>query len=513
MRYARFFVPAACLALAGAMLAGCAPTVQPGPSSSGGSSSQTPDPAPAADSRLDDGVLRFLGAFENYGGGTLLQGDRVIYRATPAESISLLYDVDTGAQAGWLLATNDPDGTRRTDVYDTEGDLLWSGPGNYAASISRQLLALSPGTLYDGSGIGSDSGSGPKLIRLSDGAELPLPAGTVSCYMVYGGYTVVNVPGSAQETDGYTPTNAILLGPDGSQLQVFENCSVYEPGYEGSDGWLCVHPFGQSSIHLYRPADGAVIEGYRSFCGDGYVCCEAGDGGYYVRSVDDPTPLADYGSSCLLYQPGGLTLLGYDETSNAPLLVMPDGVTHPLQDFGSYVIEEDGMGFLLADGTLLLYGPDGSQTSFAVKAQPGSTLTLASLDSGYALLLGHDSDYNLVEMQIWNEDGLQAGSYAPSGMGYEYSSVYYLATGPDGPLYAALRQGIGGSWLYDVLDHTGQPVLKGLASVVSGSVASLPEGCFMARRGFEQGFMDAEGQWLYHESIFDAVGDEDPAAW
>ena len=49
--------------------------------------------------------------------------------------------------------------------------------------------------------------------------------------------------------------------------------------------------------------------------------------------------------------------------------------------------------------------------------------------------------------------------------------------------------------------------------MVSGSVASLPEGCFMARRGFEQGFMDAEGQWLYHESIFDAVGDEDPAAW
>ena len=143
MRYARFFVPAACLALAGAMLAGCAPTVQPGPSSSGGSSSQTPDPAPAADSRLDDGVLRFLGAFENYGGGTLLQGDRVIYRATPAESISLLYDVDTGAQAGWLLATNDPDGTRRTEVYDTEGDLLWSGLGNYAASISRQLQAVS----------------------------------------------------------------------------------------------------------------------------------------------------------------------------------------------------------------------------------------------------------------------------------------------------------------------------------------------------------------------------------
>ena len=41
-----------------------------------------------------------------------------------------------------------------------------------------------------------------------------------------------------------------------------------------------------------------------------------------------------------------------------------------------------------------------------------------------------------------------------------------------------------------------------------GSVNGLPEGVFAAVKGFDSGWMDLTGQWLYDESIFASSNDE-----
>ena len=50
---------------------------------------------------------------------------------------------------------------------------------------------------------------------------------------------------------------------------------------------------------------------------------------------------------------------------------------------------------------------------------------------------------------------------------------------------------------------------SGLADVVSPTVYELPDGIFPARRGFERGFMDYTGAWVYSESVFSSLSDDD----
>ena len=42
-------------------------------------------------------------------------------------------------------------------------------------------------------------------------------------------------------------------------------------------------------------------------------------------------------------------------------------------------------------------------------------------------------------------------------------------------------------------------------------VFPLQLGVIAARRGFERGYMDLDGSWLYSESIFASLADEDSA--
>ena len=97
--------------------------------------------------------------------------------------------------------------------------------------------------------------------------------------------------------------------------------------------------------------------------------------------------------------------------------------------------------------------------------------------------------------------------YDSAGSGYE--NMNYLTMGPDGPVYSASRRGVGGGWISDVVDSRGQVLLSGLADVSRGD--GLPDGVIAARRGFERGYMDLDGSWLYSESIFASLADEDSA--
>ena len=69
--------------------------------------------------------------------------------------------------------------------------------------------------------------------------------------------------------------------------------------------------------------------------------------------------------------------------------------------------------------------------------------------------------------------------------------------------------GPGRNWLYDLIDSTGNVVLAGLGSCNGYYAANpLPDGVFVARKGFEIGWMDLHGQWVYCQNIFYSSGDD-----
>lgn len=93
--------------------------------------------------------------------------------------------------------------------------------------------------------------------------------------------------------------------------------------------------------------------------------------------------------------------------------------------------------------------------------------------------------------------------------GYVYFAPLTIADG-----HAYFRYGYEGpnnTTLYDVLDESGHAVVKGLATCYSyyptGSNA-LPDGAFVARKGFCSGWMLPTGEWLYSRSIFSTATDE-----
>ena len=46
---------------------------------------------------------------------------------------------------------------------------------------------------------------------------------------------------------------------------------------------------------------------------------------------------------------------------------------------------------------------------------------------------------------------------------------------------------------------------------MGGSVAARK--VFSARRGYQRGYMDLAGEWLYSESVFTALGDDEGYGW
>ena len=437
----------ACLALAAGTLAGCAPAVPPASSSA---PAQTEE---GAASPLHDGRLRYLYNLNGSGGGTLLRGDELLYQASPSESITLLYTPGAADPAGWQLSRNDGSGQRITEVYSAAGDLLWSGAGEWRAALAGGMLALEPGGFSVDAGPGSETGC--RLIDTASGQEYALPAEATGCIPTESGQAVLtlNTDPSAGGLEGCSVV--VLDLADGSELQRVERAYAYRAyGAEGVSRCAALQRYDpeteQWSTDLYDPASRTMYSGFETFCGDDLICFQSEPGRYDVCALGETEPLAS----------------------------------------------------LLQDGSLLLYGPDGSETAIETSLTSQDRVSVMGAQGGYVLLSVSDADYTVTRSLIYNASGLV---YDSTGSGYE--RLNYLTMGPDGPVYEAARQGAGGAWLSDVLDSRGNVLLSGLADVSGDS--SLPGGVFAARRGFERGYMDLAGNWLYSESVFTSLSDED----
>ena len=347
----------ACLALAAGTLAGCAPAVPPASSSA---PAQTEEEAA---SPLRDGRLRYLYNLNGSGGGTLLCGDELLYQASPSESITLLYTPGAADPAGWQLSRNDGSGQRITEVYSAAGDLLWSGAGEWRTALAGSMLALEPGGFSVDAGPGSETGC--RLIDTASGQEYALPAEATGCIPTENGQAVLTL-NTDPAAGGLEGCSVVVLDlADGSELQRVERAYAYRAyGAEGVSRCAALQRYDpetqQWSTDLYDPASRTMYSGFETFCGDDLICFQSEPGRYDVCALGETEPLASYDGPCSYWREG--LALARDAEGGAHLY-RADRTEQPLFDFLTYSVDGGYAAFLLQDGSLLLYGPDGSETA------------------------------------------------------------------------------------------------------------------------------------------------------
>ena len=496
-------------ALAAGALGGCGAASGPAASGMAVQPDQTAQPAA---NPLDDGRLRYLYPAHSSGGGTLLRGAEVLYKAAPSERITLLYAPDEAAPAGWQLGKNEAEGGRVTEVYDAGGALLWRGEGEWQAALAGTMLALTPGGF--GVDYGPGGATGCRLIDTAAGREYALPAEASGCIPTAYGQAVLTLNSDPEAGALEGSSVAVLDLATGEEVYRVDAAYAYRAyGSERLSRCAAIQrcetdpATGEQNwfVDLYDPATRTVYSRFETFCGADLICYQPEPGRYEVCRLGETGALASYDGRCVYWR-ADAALIGRDDGYH---LVTPEGEQ---SSASTYAVNGEEAAFLLADGTLLLYGPGGrsavetglagsiSQTGFA----GDYWTTLNSVADGYALLYTSDAACPDGHCQIYSAAGLV---YDSAGSGYE--SLSYLTMGPDGPLYAASRQGVGGGWLADVVDSRGAPLLTGLAELSAGD--ELPEGVLAARRGFTRGYLDLAGNWLYSESAFASLADEDGA--
>ena len=485
----------ACLALAAGTMAGCAPSAPPADSAPARTEEGTANP-------LNDGRLRYLYDLNSSGGGTLLRGSELLYRASPSESITLLYAPGQAEPAGWQLGRNDANGQRVTEVYNEAGQLIWSGSGAWRAALAGETLALEPGSAAVD--VGPSGVTGCRLIDTAAGTEYALPAETSGCIPTGAGQAVLTL-NTDPAAGGLEGSSVVVLDlASGAELYRIDRAYAYRAyGLDGPSRCAGIQRYDPATetwyTDLYDPDTRTMYSRFETFCGENLICYQPEPGRYDVCALGETEPLASYDGPCSYWREG--LALARDAEGGAHLY-RADGTEQPLFDFLTYSVDGGYTAFLLQDGSLLLYGPDGSETAIETGLTSQDRVSVMGAQGGYVLLSVSDADYTVTRSLIYNASGLV---YDSTGSGYDRLNV--LTMGPDGPVYEAARQGAGGAWLSDVLDSRGNVLLSGLADVSGDS--SLPGGVFAARRGFERGYMDLAGNWLYSESVFTSLSDED----
>lgn len=121
----------------------------------------------------------------------------------------------------------------------------------------------------------------------------------------------------------------------------------------------------------------------------------------------------------------------------------------------------------------------------------------------YDRIIVHDyySDNNASSAVLCDMSGTRLNEKA-------YQNMYALYLEDDAGMYTSSKlinasYTIGGTTLYDVLDADGNVLIERCKSV-----DALAEDRFWVEKGFSQGLMDREGNWLYEQSVFSSAVDE-----
>lgn len=519
------------LSAAAGLLASCSllPPASPLPDSKPAQAEEAPGPAAAP---LDDGKLRILYSNGSNGGNTVLCGNTVLYQAASSETVYLVPDTLTGTVRYYLRQWSAP-GTptgRATALCDRSGKEILTFDRAYDAVLTGSLLVLTaPEQMAYAPALHHAPGD-CRVLDLATGEELTVPENAYGCRIAGEtlAFNLCNAPAQALDEntwgDDLTRYYALQIQDrDGNRIRQEPLCAAVSLSYSYNEisspaDWLELDYYSEDEdmvidhISLYSTATGEELTGFQQYTGAGTVCLY--NSGRYqlvdLASTEQSAVLCEFDEPVRYYLPGA-AITEPEASGRYRFHDLLTGEEKELYDVGT------------DDATLAIYAVDGTVRVFDL--QTGVLLTDTTIDpvenqvrthispegNGWAWIEQDDNDsYDATAIHICGPDGIHK-TLDPAKLNETYNYYSPLLSTEDGIYFYGCYNGPGSSWLYDVLDSDGNVVVSGLrtcAGYYANSVNGLPEGVFAAVKGFESGWMDLTGQWLYAESIFASSNDE-----
>lgn len=519
------------LSAAAGLLASCSllPPASPLPDSKPAQAEEAPGPAAAP---LDDGKLRILYSNGSNGGNTVLCGNTVLYQAASSETVYLVPDTLTGTVRYYLRQWSAP-GTptgRATALCDRSGKEVLTFDRAYDAALTGTLLVLTTPEEFAYSPALHHAAGDCRVLDLATGEELTVPENAYGCRIAGEtlAFNLCNAPAQALDEntwgDDLTRYYALQIQDrDGNRIRQEPLCAAVSLSYSYNEisspaDWLELDYYSEDEdmvidhISLYSTATGEELTGFQQYTGAGTVSLY--NSGRYqlvdLASTEQSAVLCEFDEPVRYYLPGA-AITEPEASGRYRFHDLLTGEEKELYDVGT------------DDATLAIYALDGTVRVF--DRQTGVLLTDTTIDpvenqvrthiypegNGWAWVEQDDNDnYDAAAIHICGPDGIHK-TLDPAKLNETYNYYSPLLSTEDGIYFYGCYNGPGSSWLYDVLDSDGDVVVSGLrtcAGYYANSVNGLPEGVFAAVKGFESGWMDLTGQWLYAESIFASSNDE-----
>lgn len=519
------------LSAAAGLLASCSllPPASPLPDSKPAQAEEAPGPAAAS---LDDGKLRILYSNGSNGGNTVLCGNTVLYQAASSETVYLVPDTLTGTVRYYLRQWSAP-GTptgRATALCDRSGKEILTFDRAYDAVLTGSLLVLTAPEQMAYSPALHHAAGDCRVLDLATGEELTVPENAYGCRIAGEtlAFNLCNAPAQALDEntwgDDLTRYYALQIQDrDGNRIRQEPLCAAVSLSYSYNEisspaDWLELDYYSEDEdmvidhISLYSTATGEELTGFQQYTGAGTVSLY--NSGRYqlvdLASTEQSAVLCEFDEPVRYYLPGA-AITEPEASGRYRFHDLLTGEEKELYDVGT------------DDATLAIYAVDGTVRVFDL--QTGVLLTDTTIDpvdhqvrahiypegNGWAWVQQDDNDnYDAAAIHICGPDGIHK-TLDPAKLNETYNYYSPLLSTEDGIYFYGCYNGPGSSWLYDVLDSDGDVVVSGLrtcAGYYANSVNGLPEGVFAAVKGFESGWMDLTGQWLYAESIFASSNDE-----
>lgn len=519
------------LSAAAGLLASCSllPPASPLPDSKPAQAEEAPGPAAAS---LDDGKLRILYSNGSNGGNTVLCGNTVLYQAASSETVYLVPDTLTGTVRYYLRQWSDPSTPtgRAAALCDRSGKEILTFDRAYDAALTGTLLVLTTPEEFAYSPALHHAAGDCRVLDLATGEELTVPENAYGCRIAGEtlAFNLCNAPAQALDEntwgDDLTRYYALQIQDrDGNRIRQEPLCAAVSLSYSYNEisspaDWLELDYYSEDEdmvidhISLYSTATGEELTGFQQYTGAGTVSLY--NSGRYqlvdLASTEQSAVLCEFDEPVRYYLPGA-AITEPEASGRYRFHDLLTGEEKELYDVGT------------DDATLAIYALDGTVRVFDL--QTGVLLTDTTIDpvenqvrthiypegNGWAWVQQDDNDnYDATAIHICGPDGIHK-TLDPAKLNETYNYYSPLLSTEDGIYFYGCYNGPGSSWLYDVLDSDGNVVVSGLrtcAGYYANSVNGLPEGVFAAVKGFESGWMDLTGQWLYAESIFASSNDE-----
>ena len=515
------------LSLAAGLLVSC--SILPQPSTPASSSSSTQDEAKDYDAAsLNDGKLRILYNYNTTGGNTILCGDTVLRQSPITETSYLLTDTITGETNYYFCewSDNTTASGRRCGVFDRTGAEVLTLEGSYDATLSGGLLVLNKSTSFAYSLMYHHAKGDVRVLDLATGEEYPVPENAYKCLVVgsrlaFGIYTPGDAEPDEENDDLYQYSTVQIQEKDGTV--VYQNArsvpyavSTVLDDFTPTD-WLEIDTYAEDGTTIEQTAllnalTGEERSGFVFYLRSGVATFQSDSGQYQLVdliSTGQSEVLCEFDHSISAYAPGVAVLYrdGYGDYE------LHDLNTGEVLDVRDEAIGSNTLAIYAKDGTLRVYDLTTGALLTDTVVEPIENLQrtdLYNVDGGWVWLRQYDNDdYDVTTSTLCGPNGTNKTldlavlkeRYGDAYHGYLWPAV----TTQDAAYLSVSYQGPGSSWLYDLIDSDGNVVVGGLGacnSYYSYAANPLPEGVFVARKGFEYGWMDLNGQWIYCQSIF-----------